>query len=430
MIHELETTGYRLLDGFKADFGQMTVIIGANATGKSSLLECLNVLAWSVDYPLENVFGGRLGITSLLNASSQAKQLKWKLTFSIPEKVKARHATADESGHKYVYEVKLSNDLYGQPVPEYECLRKAEPHKGDTSPLILLEATPNHSKIYNHKQRKLVPFDEAVPPAKNGGQPPQTPAEDQQAEPPRPVGRPLRLGQMRFLNEYPEPSQIRQYLSWFAFYPGFDVTMRSPLRSKAAEIRPMTMLEPNGDNLGTVLHEMLTRSFYQDSAEELREFVKLAYPSIENIFAETTYGAPPQVLVTIREKGMRRPMQLWDLSDGMLRFLCLAAALLNPAPPFVTFADEPEVGLHPRLLPIVGDMIKSAAEDRQVIVTTHSPDLLNRFDLNDVAVMVREDSCVRWHRPSSRPSLRTLLESVTGESLGDLHRSGELETVA
>jgi len=75
-------------------------------------------------------------------------------------------------------------------------------------------------------------------------------------------------------------------------------------------------------------------------------------------------------------------------------------------------------------------MLKAAAERTQVLVTTHSPDLLNCFDLDDVAVMVREDNSVRWHRPSSRRTLKMLLESVEGETLGDLHRSGELEAGA
>ena len=74
-------------------------------------------------------------------------------------------------------------------------------------------------------------------------------------------------------------------------------------------------------------------------------------------------------------------------------------------------------------------MIKTAAERTQVIVTTHSPDLLNCFDIADVAVMARneDDAKVAWHRPANRKTLVEMLNNVTGETLGDLHRSGELE---
>ncbi len=217
-----------------------------------------------------------------------------------------------------------------------------------------------------------------------------------------------------------------------AFYPGFDVTNSSALRTKAADIKPDTTLSSNGDNLGTVLHEILTRYDFRSAAEELRDFLRVAYPTFEEIHCDTTYGTPPQVLVGVREKGMARSMNLWELSDGMLRFLCLATALLNPQPPLLVAIDEPELGLHPGLLPIVAELIKTAAERTQVLVTTHSPDLLNCFDIADVAVMPRnsDDARVAWHRPANRRTLVEMLNNVTGETLGDLHRSGELEAGA
>ena len=128
---------------------------------------------------------------------------------------------------------------------------------------------------------------------------------------------------------------------------------------------------------------------------------------------------------------MDRSMDLWELSDGMLRFLCLTVALLNPVPPPLIAIDEPELGLHPRLLPIVADLIKTASEKTQVLVTTHSPDLLSCFDISDVAVMTRDEDSIssRWKRPADRESLVQMLKSVEGETLGDLHRSGELEAI-
>ena len=91
--------------------------------------------------------------------------------------------------------------------------------------------------------------------------------------------------------------------------------------------------------------------------------------------------------------------------------------------------DEPELGLHPGLLPVVGEMIQAASERTQVLVTTHSPDLLNCFDLADVAVMTRnaDNAKAVWYRPVNRKSLLGMLGGIAGDTLGDLHRSGELE---
>ena len=140
----------------------------------------------------------------------------------------------------------------------------------------------------------------------------------------------LMLSQIRFFNEFPTPSAARVLLANMTFYPGFDVTRYSALRTKPAEIKPITTLFANGENLGTVLHEILTRYEYRSYANDLRDFLKAAYATFEEIHCDTTYGTPPQVLVRVREKGMPRSMELWELSDGMLRFLCLATALLSP----------------------------------------------------------------------------------------------------
>lgn len=55
MIESIEVQGYRLLDGFNADLGQLTVVIGANATGKSSLIDCFELIRGSVEFPLRDV---------------------------------------------------------------------------------------------------------------------------------------------------------------------------------------------------------------------------------------------------------------------------------------------------------------------------------------------------------------------------------------
>jgi predicted ATPase len=434
MIHSISVNGYRLLDAFEANFKQLTVIVGANATGKSTLLDCLMMIPHTMDAPLQEAINWHGGMFSLPTATNDEKRIGWTLKFEKPTNNPIWRDVPLNTDQTFVYEVRLSGDRYGQPVAEYECLRNADPHRGYTEPLKYLEATRDRTVIYDAKRRALVPFDAAVP------QQPSSPSAGAENSPPpgaealpeqvKKHEETLGLARMRFFNEYPVQSWARALLSNMAFYTGFDIGRLSSLRLQPAEIRPETTLQISGANLGTVLHEVLTRYEYRAAAEELRDFVRVAYPSFEDVTAETTHGSPPKVLVRIRERGIRRSLELWDLSDGMLRFLCLTAALLNPAPPPFIAVDEPEVGLHPRLLPIVADLLKRAAEQSQVVLTTHSPDLLNRFELDDVAVMSRDETRAVWHRPSTKDALRKLLLSVTGETLGDFHRSGELEALS
>lgn len=434
MIKSIEIEGYRILDGFTADLAELTVVIGANATGKSTLLDCLQFISSCARFPLNEAVKLQGSLGSVLNASRKTDRLSWKLTFRKPTQHPSWKILALEEERYYVYEVVIGKDQYEQALPLYEVLRTEEPLGDHKDPLKFLEATRYRSHVFDSSQRMLVPFDEAV------SEDSQVSLKDSDEEAssennlktPEEVSeheRLLRLAQMTFFNEYPVPSWTRFLFTKYCFYPGFEVGRNSKLRTQASEIQPHTILASNGENLGTVLHEILTRANYRSVANNLRDFLRVAYPSFDDFFAESTLGAPPKVLVSIREKGMMRNMQLWDLSDGMLRFLCLGAALLNPVPPALIAIDEPEVGFHPRLVPIVADMIKTASETTQVLVTTHSPDLLNCFDIDNVAVMARDENEISWQRPGSRDSLKTMLKNVEGDSLGDLHRSGELEAL-
>ena len=78
-------------------------------------------------------------------------------------------------------------------------------------------------------------------------------------------------------------------------------------------------------------------------------------------------------------RSLQREQSAADLSDGTLRFLFLLAALANPSPPPLIAIDEPETGLHPSMLPIVAEYARDAAQHTQVILTTHSPELLDAF---------------------------------------------------
>jgi predicted ATPase len=436
MIKSVELNGYRLLDDFRADMGRLTVVIGANATGKSTLISALQLINWSVVSSLKDAVSSCGGLRSILSAFDGAEKLAWRLTFCKPADQPFWKAAPLEEGRYYVYEVTVGRDSYGEPLPLSEVLRNEMPYEGYDQPLKFLEATPHRSLVFSQKDHRLVPFDEAPAdesvslPARNNGAMSE-PGTAETIPPPQLSDQveSLRLAQMRFVNEFPIPSWTRILLSMLAFYPGFDVSRNSAVRTKPSEIRPTTVLSGDGENLGTVLHEILTRAQYREAAAEIQEFLRAAYPSFDGIYAETSYETPPKVLLRIREREMRRNLETWELSDGMLRFLCLGAALLNPAPPAFMAVDEPEVGLHPRLLPIVADMIKTASERTQVLVTTHSPDLLSCFDLDDVAVMARDENTIEWKRPGDRATLKKMLDTVAGETVGDLHRSGELEAL-
>jgi predicted ATPase len=80
-----------------------------------------------------------------------------------------------------------------------------------------------------------------------------------------------------------------------------------------------------------------------------------------------------------------------QLSDGSIRFICLVTALLQPKPPSTIIIDEPELGLHPYAITLLGGLLRSASTRMQVIVSTQSVELLNEFQIENLIIVEREN---------------------------------------
>ena len=88
----------------------------------------------------------------------------------------------------------------------------------------------------------------------------------------------------------------------------------------------------------------------------------------------------------LREEHLARSVSIEHVSDGTLRYLLLLSILYNPKRGSLVCIDEPETGLHPDMINTVADAIKHASKKTQLIIATHSPLLLNSFDLEDILV--------------------------------------------
>ncbi len=112
------------------------------------------------------------------------------------------------------------------------------------------------------------------------------------------------------------------------------------------------------------------------------------------------------------------------LSDGTLRWLCLLVILLNPNPPSLICVEEPEIGLHPDIVPVLADLLKEASKNTCLIVTTHSEVLVDALSDTPESVIVveKEKGATVFKRQSSEDLAEWLKEST----LGQLWRSGEI----
>ncbi|HGV9316426.1 AAA family ATPase [Enterobacter bugandensis] len=144
--------------------------------------------------------------------------------------------------------------------------------------------------------------------------------------------------------------------------------------------------------------------------------VRLVTPFFDDfILKPRKQGAKESVNLSWMQKGSDYPMQPYHLSDGSIRFICLATALLQPNPPSTIIIDEPELGLHPAAIVILAELIQQAAQRTQVIVATQSPALIDQFAIEDIVVVNRQDGASTFTRLNESDYAQWLESYSVGE---------------
>jgi len=137
-----------------------------------------------------------------------------------------------------------------------------------------------------------------------------------------------------------------------------------------------TRIDPDGQNLVSVLHTLYTgdRVFKNEIDSAMRaafgdEFEEIIFPP----------ASDQRIQMRIRWKSLKREQSAAELSDGTIRFLFLLTIMADPTPASIIAIDEPETGLHPSMLPLIAEFSVSSARKSQIILTTHSLQLLDAF---------------------------------------------------
>ena len=153
--------------------------------------------------------------------------------------------------------------------------------------------------------------------------------------------------------------------------------------------------------------------------QRIRETVQLIAPFFDDFILEPESKGDNEVIrLEWRQKGSSFPFQPWQFSDGTIRFICLVTALLQPKPPSTIVIDEPELGLHPFALELLASLVREAATQTQLIISTQSPAFLNAFEPEDIVVVDRVSGASRFRRLETE-SLKEWLGDYT---LGDSSR--------
>lgn len=395
-IQKLKVSGFRSLRGTDWEPGKLNLVIGPNGSGKSNLMRALLFLQKSAlgELPHEILRSG--GIAPLL-WDGQAQEVAWSV------KTDPLGEGRDSVKEALTYDLRLRQLGGGSAYRiEYELLgnhylkdigQKAHPKK-------FLERLPGHAVTFDFQEHSLIAHEGSVP--------------DEQTL--------LSLAAGPFGN--PILQAFRDLLAGWAIYHDIHVDQQATLR-QAAVARTERRVAADGQNLIPVLHTLYTGD---------RDFKKLVNDAMRVAFGEDYEelifppAADQRVQLRIRWKSLRMEQSAADLSDGTVRFLLLLAILASPTPGTLIAIDEPEVGLHPSMLPIIAELAVAAAERSQIVLTTHSPQFLDAFSNDPPTTTV-----ARWVNGETQFSivdgteLRRWLEQY---SFGSLLSSGELEGMA
>lgn len=196
-------------------------------------------------------------------------------------------------------------------------------------------------------------------------------------------------------------STIRSYRSW---HVGRD----SPVRRSQRTDGDPSFLEEDFSNLALVVNDLLSRRM----EPSLNDYLSRFYESYESLHPRI-FGNTIELIVN--EKGMSSALPASRLSDGTMRFIALLAILCHPEPPPLICIEEPEIAMHPDSLDLVVELLLEASQRTQLIVTTHSPWLIDRLSAEPDSVVV----CERDRHPADGTQFKRFTRAELEDWLED-----------
>lgn len=205
------------------------------------------------------------------------------------------------------------------------------------------------------------------------------------------------------------PPHVVEVLRGCRVFHFHDTSLDAPVK-RLADAADNRQLAADAGNLAPFLRRILDE--HPADYERIRSTVAQVAPFFRNFVLDEERS---RMRLRWRQVGVDGDFGADALSDGTLRFLCLATLLLQPDPPPLIVLDEPELGLHPYAIVVLAGMLRSAASRCQVVAATQSVSLINQFDVEDLIVVERSENGSTFGRRSSEDFERWLEDYSVGE---------------
>jgi predicted ATPase len=338
VLTTVAVAGYRSLRDVVLPLGRLTVVTGPNGSGKSNLYRALRLLSTVAGGGLVGAVAREGGLSSLVWAGPESGQGEEGTRRRGPVAVLLGFASDD-----FGYLVDL-----GLPQAEQTSFFGRDPEIKREQ--VFAGAAARPSTLLVDRLRPVVRVRDGA-----------WRTLDQQLAPYESIVTDLADGEAA-----PELLALRRELSAWRFYDHFRVDRDAPARRPQVGTRTRRLAD-DGADVAAAWQTIREAGF----GRRLDDQVQRAFPG-----CRVEIGAEDgRFRLLWHQSGLLRPLSAEELSDGTLRYLLLAVALLSPEPPPLIVLNEPESSLHPDLLAPLAELIGAASADAQVVVVTHAEPL-------------------------------------------------------
>lgn len=366
------------------EFGQLNILVGPNGSGKSNLIDCIRVFR-AAPLDIQEAFKDS-GFEEWLyqGTDKQSGSAFLRVTSKPPD-------LSDEVRHEIRLgpprrsRARLEERIYAGPENEPTDLYFTGSHRSEAT--LTISGTGRRRRERKLGANEYDPFQSI-------------------------------LSQIRDVGQYPEITRLAALYTNIRIYSEWTFGRNSSLREATPTSRSNTTLSESMDDLALALNGLEKSAAHEKIRDLLQELKETYLDYVTRIL----FGRVGLELVEAPFEKL--PLPAKRLSDGTLRFLALAAILLQPIPPSLICLEEPELGMHPDMVRIVAGMIADASTKTQLIVTTHSEHLLTALQ-DDFDVLFAFDAGLGGSvvRRFSRDEYKDWRQQHT---LGELWTSGEL----
>ncbi len=343
IFEKIRIKGFRRLFDVDLNLRPLNVVIGANGSGKTSILDVFSMLAASASGKLNETMSQLGGVESnftnlIISTEAKAKSLAFELEMGV-------------AGHKPLqYSITLTNQGIGYEISDESLVQ-----------------WQNKTQPFKHLQAHFADVKYFEPPPKGMLVRPNWDYSLKESA----------LSQIPKM--FREPEDFRKRLGSSTHYHVLDVSRRAPIRLPQ-QMRDAKLPGHDGQDIVSCLYTI--RETDRDHFELIEATLKAGFPTFERLnFPPVAAGT---LAMTWKDSTSSTPFYMHQLSEGTLRFLWLTTLLLSPGLTEVTMIDEPEVSLHPELLCTLAELLRNASKRTQLIVATHADRLVRFLEPSEV----------------------------------------------